>query len=261
MFKTHQLLAAAATTGAVACVASAGVFDATMYGAADPSSYGTQLAELNIASTAYDFPTAPGFTTSGFVNEFNDVELDRTELTSRVFRVHTAQNLGGLSLAVGDYVFAYTIRLVEESTNTVSSMREFQVGLLDFVGGLGMDGSVVRGRGFVSPTGGAASPLGGNAGDFEDLGMFGASLDWQWGPESDNHLDNDESITLLMFTSPTAYAEGFANFIAPPGQPGGVDPVAANAPALVPVVPAPGPLATVVIAAGAFGIRRRRCEG
>lgn len=253
--RLHTMAAAAAAIGAGAPALAA--FNGTMQqmSQATLDSY-TLLQSLNIADTAFQFTPGGSFTTSGYVNEIAGNVFDQTELTSRVYRVTSQTNLAnGLTLNVGDNVFAYTIRLVEDSANTVNSLREFQVGLLDFFGGTVMDGSVVTGYGHVTTS--VSTPVA-NANDFEDLGAFGASLDWQWGPADVDQLDNNEAITLLMFTMPTLIGEGIGNFAAPPGQPTGVDPLATGAPVLIPIVPAPGG----ALALGALGIacaaRRRR---
>lgn len=255
------------TAGVIGAAASAGIFDPTMYSSDDPATYGTLLAELDIADTSFDFPFSGSFSSSGYVNEFNGIEFDRTELVSRVFEITAPVNLSDgsnmLSLSPGDRVFSYSIRLVESSSNTVSSLAEFQVGGVDFSGAMmGMDPSVVLGRGFVSTT--VNTPVGGDSSDLSEIGpgaSFGASLDYQWPTDASEQLTNDEMITLLMFTSATQFTEGTANFSAPPGQQSLGDPNVNGAPALVPVIPGPGAGAIAALAAGFVATRRRRSEG
>lgn len=261
---TRHVVLTAIACGTVGAAASAGVFDPAMYNSADPSGYGTLLAELNIADTSYDFPFQAGFSSSGYVNEFNGVEFDRTELVSRVYRVDTqttfSMNGDSLTLNPGDQVFSYSITLVEQSSNTISSLAEFQVGRLDFGGNgaLGMDESVIIGRGFVDTI--VNTPVGGDASDLSAVGDLGSSLDFQWPTDSSEQLMNDESITLLMFTRATQIGDGFANFSAPPGQQSLGDPNANGAPALIPIIPAPGAGALAALAVGFASVRRRRGE-
>lgn len=249
------------TTSAIAAagvcsLAQGAVFNPGMFSSAPPATYGTQIASLDVATTSYDFPFGAGFTTSGYVDNFGSVELDRTQLVSTVYRVNAPTNVGGVSLSTNDLVFAYTIRLVEASTNTVTTMKEFQVGLLNFGVGDRMDGSSVKGRGFVAT--GVPTPVGGNAGDLESIGSFGASHDWEWGVTGPEQLQNSQTITLLMFTEPRPIVQGLGNFAAPPGQQAGVDPLASGAPVLIPAVPAPGAGALWAVSAGLLAARRRR---
>ncbi|MEC9372549.1 MAG: hypothetical protein VYC34_01845 [Planctomycetota bacterium] len=260
---SRKVLIAAAAGGVCSASAFAGIFDPAMYGSPDPSTYGTLIASLDIDDTAYDFPFAASFSSSGFVNVFNGFELDRTDLVSNVYRVtsQTTVMSGGdmLTLNPGDNVYAYTIRLVEASTNTVSTMSEFQVGALDFSGAtIGMDETLIRGRGFVTPGSGVQTPLGGNAGDLSAIGNFGSSLDWEWSTDASGQLMNDETITLLMFTTASMPIEGLANFSGPPGQQSVGDPNANGAPALVPTIPGPGAITLLGAAGLCLGSRRRR---
>ncbi|TVQ32540.1 MAG: hypothetical protein EA376_05415 [Phycisphaeraceae bacterium] len=237
-------------------------FDPAIYTTPDPAGFGTQIAELDLADTSYSFTPSGSFTSSGYVNEFNGLIFDSTELVSRVYRVDTettfSQGAESITLQPNQLVFSYTIRLVEESPNTVFSMREFQVGLLNFVGGDIMDGSAILGRGVVTPDAGVAAPVGGNPLSFEDLGMFGSSLDFEW-PTGDlsAQLGNEQSITLLMFSRARPIGEGLGTFIAPAGQQTGVDPIAGNMPTLIPLVPGPGAAALFGLA-GLIGLRRTR---
>jgi len=253
---TRQVFGPALAVGVFAGSASA-VFDPTMYSVGDISSFTNLVATLDVADTAYNFPFDNGqFTTSGYVREVGGNVIDSTGLVTNVYQVTQQTDLGGLTLNAGDMVWSYTIDLVSASTNTVSSLSEFQVGGLSFLGTDVMDGSLVLGRGFVTPASGVDTPIG-NAGDFEDLGGFGSSLDWQWSDDVSMQLGNEETITLLMFTSAALIGEGLANFIAPPIQASGVDPIANGAPVLIPTaIPAPG--AVGVLGMGALCVIRRR---
>lgn len=255
----RQLLATTAILGSASLAGSASaVFDPAMYSVADIGSFTNLVATLDIASTSYSFPFDNGqYTTSGYVREVGGQVIDSTGLVTNVYEVTQQTNIGGLTLNAGDMIWAYTIDLVSASTNTVTSLSEFQVGGLSFLGTDVMDGSLVLGRGFLTPGAGVDTPIG-NPGDFEDLGMFGSSLDWQWSDDVAMQLGNDETITLLMFTSAALIGEGLANFIAPPIQANGVDPIANGAPVLIPIaIPAPG-AAGVLLGFGLFSSRRRR---
>ena len=255
---TRQFIAPAFAMSALAGSASA-VFDPAMYSVADIASFTNLVATLDIASTSYSFPFDNGqYTTSGYVREVGGQVIDSTGLVTNVYEVTQQTNIGGgLTLNAGDMIWAYTIDLVSASTNTVTSLSEFQVGGLSFLGTDVMDGSLVLGRGFLTPGAGVDTPIG-NPGDFEDLGMFGSSLDWQWSDDVAMQLGNDQTITLLMFTSASLIGEGLANFIAPPIQANGVDPIANGAPVLIPIaIPAPG-AAGVLLGFSLFSSRRRR---
>lgn len=254
------------TFASAAALASA-TFAGSVLAAFDPGMYAVNqnlatftnlVATLDIASTAYNFPfDNTQYTTSGYVREVGGNPIDTTGLVTNVYQVTTQTDIGGFTLNVGDMIWAYTIDLVSASSNTVTSLAEFQVGGFSFLGTDIMDGSLVLGRGYLTPDGGVNTPLG-NPGDFEDLGALGSSLDWQWSNDVALQLGNDETITLLMFTSAALIGEGHANFIAPPIQADGVDPIANGAPVLIPIaIPAPG-AAGVFVGLGLFASRRRR---
>lgn len=241
---------------------SQGAFDSAMYSSTNPALFGTQVAQLDVTPGNYNFPFGGSFTNSGFVNEFESIVLDRTELSTRVYQVNTqttlTQGSSSLTLNPNDLVFAYTIRLVEASPNTVITMNEFQVGLLNFAAGPRMDGSAILGRAVVGPGPGVASPIGGQSSDLSVVGPFGASHDWQWNLDTASmQLQNSQTITLLMFSSPRPWAQGLGNFYAPSGQGPGFQPSAEGAPVLIPIVPTPGVGALGAVAL-LFGAARRR---
>lgn len=259
--------ASAVTTAVATVVCCAGAaqaaFDTTLHAVGfDPSTIGTEIASLDIASTSYGFPMQGGTTTSGYVDDgpIPGTFLDKTQLVTRVYTVTQQTSLGGLTLNVGDNIFAYTIRLVQESTNTVQTMSQFQVtgigGLDDGNGNFSdaLQSSFVKGYGFVTgaSTGPVAKPT-----DFSDYGAFGGKLDFEWGDGSANHLDNGQTITLLMFTSPSAIGNGFGNMTGPPVN-STIDPNAEYMPILIPIIPSPGAGAVFGLAAIAGVARRRR---
>jgi hypothetical protein len=252
-------MTASALATVVASSASAATFDPAMYSAPDPASFGTLLAELDIATTSYNFPFNAGlFSGSGYVSETGGFEFDRTELVSRVFSVTAPQTFtmgsDSIDLNVGDLVFSYEIRLVEDSTTTVETLAEFQVGA--FGGLTPFDGSVVKGRGFFST--GPEGPLGGNATDLTVIPGLGGAHDWSFDIDPANQLQNDETITLLMFTEPTFFTEGLGSMRAPSGQVSDRDPNAAEIPVLIPAIPSPAGVAVFAIAGLAGAARRRR---
>lgn len=242
----------------VTAAAAHAAFNPAMHPSADPASYGTLLQTLDVATTGYVFPVSGGFSSSGYVEDFSG---DTTGIVSRVYRVDTAQTFdpGGadeLVVPVGSLAFSYTIDLVTASTNTVKTVSEFQVGLLDFGGGQGMDGTAVIGRGFNAGVG-VDGPVGGSAGDLSILGAFGASHDWAWAVDAASQLENDQTIELIMFTLPRLIREGVGSIKAPPGQTAGADPNASNFAVLIPAIPAPGAGITLAFGALAMGRRRR----
>ena len=219
------------------------------------ATWGSPIATL-------DVNTDTGYTwASGFKVQFpNGLGQDITELTSNVYNVSSPlvlnQGSDSLTLNPGDKVYAYTITLVEASATTVDTLEEFQVGLLSFIGGPIMDGSLIKGRGFVST--GVNGPAGADGSDFEDLGIFGSSLDWKWPSLEVNQLHNEQTITLLMFTSNSLPFEGIGDLRAPTGQITGAGNVSNLVPVLVPTtVPTPGGAAIGLIA-GVLCTRRAR---
>lgn len=255
MLTSAALLASASIAGSASAVFDPGMYSVNQ----NLASFTNLIATLDIASTSYNFPfDNMQYTTSGYVREVGGNPIDTTGLVTNVYQVTQQTMVGGsFTLNVGDMIWAYTIDLVSASANTVASLSEFQVGGLSFLGTDVMDGSLVLGRGFLTPGAGVDTPIG-NAGDFEDLGMFGSSLDWQWSDSVSEQLGNEETITLLMFTSAALIGEGVANFIAPPIQAEGVDPVANGAPVLIPIaIPAPG-AAGMLMGLGMLAARRRR---
>lgn len=218
----------------------------------DPSGWGfaSQIATLNAQTAGFNYQI-----NSGYVFQIGPTIFDRTDVQTDVYRVTAAMSIttpqGPLALGVGDLVFAYRMTLVQSvPANTVSSLGEAQViGAPDFGFGVNaLDFSLVNGQGYVSP-GPAHAPLSTN---FDDAGPFGASIDFEWGGSDATNLDNNESVVMLMFTSPAGIGEGVLNLIAPPGQGGGLTGVAqANEapPVLIPIVPGPG---TAIL--GVFGL-------
>ena len=250
--------------GAVAGSSSGALTDATMYSVPGLAPFTNLVATLDMAATP--FGTGAVFQSSGHVRTIGGTVVDRTGLVTNVYEVTQQTTLapGGLSLGAGDMIFSYTIDLVSASASTVDTLGEFQVGGFTFIPGLdAMDGSSILGRGFLTPAlsvTGLSTPLGGNAGDLEDLASLGSSLDWQWSNDPTQQLDNSQSITLLMFTSRASIGVGEANLISPPIQQLGVNPVLNGAPVLIPtaIIPAPGGGAAFLLVGLVASIRRRR---
>lgn len=220
------------------------------------ATWGAPIASL-------DVNTETGYTwNSGFEVMFpNGLGQDVTSLTSNVYNVSSPlvlnQGLDSLTLNPGDKVYAYTLTLVESSATTVDTVAEFQVGLLSFANGPIMDGSLVKGRGFVST--GVNGPAGADGSDFEDLGVFGSSLDWKWPALEVNQLQNEQTITLLMFTSNSVPILGIGDLRAPTGQISGPGNISNLIPVLVPTtVPTPGGAALGLIAGVLYTRRTRR---
>jgi len=252
----HTFLASAALVCIGATSANAGLVSAEMFQfAGDPATtWGAPIASLDVnTDTSYTWA-------SGFEVSFPDgLGQDVTDLSSRVYNVSTPmvlnQGLDSITLNTGDKVYAYTVTLVENSATTVNTLAELQVGLLSFAGGPIMDGSLVKGRGFVST--GVNGPAGGTFADFEDLGFFGSSLDWRWPILESSQLQNQQTITLLMFTSNSLPIQGIGDLRSPTGQISGGGNISNLVPVLVPTIPAPGGAALGMIA-GVFYARRTR---
>ena len=244
---------------------SMGAYQNAMFNSgAHPSTYGSLVASLNIADTAYDFPYDAGnFTTSGYINEVAGFEFDRTELITEVYRVTSPQSFtvgaDTINLDRNDMVFSYRIRLVGASANTINTLREFQVqGLSLIPGSDAMDAGLLKGRGYHL-SGGPVNTPDPEANDLTNLGAFGSKVDFNWSGADVDQLDNNQEITLLLFASPSVWGNGTANFVAQPGQGAGVDPNANNAPVLIPLIPAPGSVAFLsVIGIGLSSRRIRR---
>lgn len=238
-----------------------GVYQNAMFQSTNPATYGTLVASLNIADTAYDFPYDNNFFThSGYINENAGFEFDRTELISEVYRVNQAQSFtvgaDTINLSPNDMVFSYRIRLVEASTNTINALREFQAqGLSAIPGSDAMDANLLKGRGFYLSDGAVNTPTP-QANDLLNAGPFGSKVDFNWAGADIDQLDNDQEITLLLFSNPSGWGNGTATFAAQPGQSAGTDPNANNAPILIPVLPSPG--SVMILSLAGFGLSSRR---
>lgn len=262
MRSQDALFGAAAIT--LTCVAPvwAGVYSPALVESPDnPAtwSFATPIASLDALATGYAFPE-----NSGFAWYFDGIPLASTEVETTVYRITDAQTIGSgsatASLEVGDLVFAYRIKLVTGvPSGTVSTLVEAQViGAPLF--GFGQDlmpASFINGQGFVTPSHTNVPDQANQTGD----DTFGSSIDFEW-PGGDNaNLDNNQEITLLMFSGPASIGQGVMNLFAPPGQVGGLTGIAQGneaPPVLIPIVPTPGAIG-LLAAAGVFaGSRRRR---
>lgn len=247
-----------------------------MYGTgAAPSTYGTLVGSPFDTNTdgGYNWPFdgGQGFTTSGYIDEFDAgggtiIELGRTQLISEVYRVNTATvfNDGGDSITLnpGDMVFSYRIKLVGNSTSTLNSLKETQISSIG-APGVGLATDRILGRGFYKSSSFSGSVLATDepdpqAGDLFEIAGFGGSLDFRWSGDDTQQLQNDEEITLLIFTEPSAITQGFMSFAGNPGQDSGVDPNANFAPVLIPTFPTPGTAVLLLGAGSAVAVRRRR---
>ncbi len=237
--------------------------------AADPSTWGfaNLIASLDAASTGFDYNPV-----SGFAWEFFGTEQDRTDVNSEVYEItsETVFQTGGEQIVMepGSLVFAYRLRLVESNSLTVNGLREAQV-LGAPLFGFGQDalqGSFLRGQGYITGGGLTNAPL---SGDFDDFGDFGAFVDFQWfDPQvGDQPLTNDEEVVMLLFSDPADIGRGVLSLAAPPGQTGGLTgitqdisqnpPIDESPPVLIPIIPAPS-VAWVGIGAGLLAAGRRR---
>jgi len=258
MTSRYTYLAPAALLCSCMATANAGLVSPEMFEfVGDPAAtWGSPIATLDVnADTSYSWA-------SGFEVQFpNGLGQDTTNVTSSVYNVSVPmvlnQGLDVLVLNPGDKVYAYTITLVESSATTVDTLAEFQVGLASFIGGPFMDGSLVKGRGFVDT--GVNGPAGADPSDFEDFGApFGSSLDWQWPTLEAMQLGNEQTITVLMFTENSVPFEGIGDLRAPTGQIAGGGNVSNLVPVLVPTtIPTPG-AATIGVLAGVLCARRSR---
>ena len=242
-------IAPLALLGVGVATANAGLVSAEMFEVVgDPAAlWGSPIASLDVnTETGYVWDV-------GMEVPFGSgAGSDITHVTTNVYNVANSMilNQGGdsITLGAGDRVFAYTITLVRANANTVASIEEFQVGAG------GSDGNLINGRGYIS-NGGVESPVGGNASDFTDLGFFWAH-DWLWGPEIADQLQNEQTLTVLLFADPSIAVPGTGVIGTNPGQVTGAD-GSSNIPVLVPQIPTPGTFAFGLIA-GAFGIKRSR---
>jgi len=263
-----------ATGAAAAAVLLAGearsAFDSTMYDVGlDLNTFSTLQATQTIDDTGYQFNVPGGFASSGHTITVGPTVVDKTEVTSRVYRVNSQQMImqgpNSLTLEAGDRIFAYTIDLVDASSSTVRRLKEFQLFGFDesLIGGGppgsdfdNMDPNLLKGRGFLTPAGGVQTPLSGGAGDLFDFGG-GSNVDYDWPDGETNQLANSESITLLLFAKPSIIGNGWADLISPPLQDASIFPEADFVPVLIPLVPGPGVLATLALG-GLAAARRRR---
>jgi|GEM_PF-5673629 len=245
-------IAPLALVGIGAANANAGLASAEMFEVAgNPAAlWGAPIASLDVnADTGYSWDTGYG------VDFPNQVGQDFTNVVTNVYKVPSAmvlnQGLDSITLNAGDRVFAYTITLVEATATTVQAIEEFQVG---HVGGDFADGGLIYGRGFITNAG-VQNPLGGNATDFNDLGFLW-SHDWVWGPQIADQLQNEQTLTVLLFTDPALSTPGLGVLGNTPGQVLGVD-GSSNIPVLVPTIPVPG-AAAFGLFAGVLCTRRSR---
>lgn len=244
---------------AAASPALAGFNSGMVQSPTDPSGWSgvSQIASLD--SSSFDYAD-----NSGFEAVFSSFVLDRTSVLTNVYRIDSARSVGSgsntINLNVGDLVFAYTIRLVNNFPGlTVNTMMEAQViGAPDFgFGADPMSAALINAQGIVVPSH-SRTPDNGN---IDDADIFGSSLDWEWPSLDTQQLDNGDTITLLMFTDPAAIGQGVVNLISPPGQSGGVTGTAEAGgapPVLVPTIPGPGVVFLGGLGLGvAFSSRRR----
>lgn len=276
MNHTTTAIAAAFATTTFTSAASAATADQPMFQAANPATFGTQIAFLDVASTSYQFDSG-SFSSSGFVNEpfpnapFNS---DITSLTTTVFQINQAVSLsnttsggpGTLNLNAGDLVFEYTIRLTSAGQLTVDALTEFQANALgNSPAGNGpgfFTNDIILGRGFS--TDGLANPSQSVALDaiesdlqVTDLGFLqGSSQSWEWEPSQG--LANGEEIRLLLFAdSSSLVVEGRGFLGGEASTNAGVNPQANEIPILVPAVPGVGTAALSCVALLSSARRRR----
>lgn len=260
-FTTRCGIIAVLGSASLAASASAG-FNGHMFEVmTDPSAWAGSTLIGSLDSQTDGFVYNP---TSGFAAMFGQFELDRTQVRTDVYRVGQMTTVinGGNSITLNpnDLVFAYRVRLVNNFPGlTVESLNEAQViGAPDF--GFGQDAmmaSLINGQGFVTNAH-LNNPAGGN---IDDADVFGSSVDFEWPVSDVDHLDNGDSITMLMFTDPAALGRGVLNMSSPPGQSGGISGVAqANEapPVLIPIVPSPGAAVLGAIGLGFVATSRRR---
>jgi hypothetical protein len=271
-----RITTSAAIAGSTICFlagSALAAFDSTIYDTgADPASYGTVVANaINPldANATYNWPHDSNFfDNSGYISSVGGTEFDRTQLVSTVYEVNntTVFTSGSdtITLDPGDRVFAYTLRLVNASANTVTSIFEAQITGVNTNGQPGsvtnpdaMAASLLKGRGVFASAGlnlPDAAP-----GDFTDLGAFGSAVDFFWNGNDTEQLQAGQEITLLLFAEPSPIGYGAANFAGNPAQGSNSDPNANGAPILIPVIPTPG-AAMLIGAATLASLGRRRRE-
>lgn len=236
-------------------------FSGTMYNVlTDPASWATTtpIASQNAATDGFNYNPS-----SGFAASFGSVIVDRTDVATDVYRVNSTTFIGAgpnqIALLPGSLIFAYRLRLVDSFPGlTVGSLNEAQViGAPDFgFGQNAMAASLINAQGFVTTSHGN-NPLNGN---IDDAAEFGSSVDFEWGNVDTDHLDNLDTITMLLFTDPADIGRGVLNLSAPPGQTGGITGVAQAGeapPVLIPIIPTPGAFILGAFGLSAVAVRRR----
>lgn len=254
-----QATIAIAATGLTAGSALA-FSDGIVQEANDPSTWAFAdfVTSLDAASTGFDYPVDSGFALVDNVLG----ELDRTDVVSEVYRFNADNTFddgtNSLDLFEGDLAFVYRVTLVQSSAQTVTSLTEAQViGVPAF--GFGQDvmaGNLLIGQAVVDN--GSNLP---GSGNFDDAGVFGSSVDFEWPGADVDNLDNSTTAVLILFSRPAAIGEGVLNLFAPPGQPNNLTGIAqadGAPPILIPIIPAPGGVALGAVGLLAVARRRRR---
>lgn len=255
MTRTAKLVLASSASVLAAATAA----DASSVSTFAPGTYADFVTSYDPIANGYNWPAGTGHRweiAPGLLG-------DQTELLTEVFRVNTPTSVGTgpntINLVPGDMVFAYTIELVTAVPNTtITSLDKFSVSGIPLFGN-GDDvmwHENVKGLGWVNTISDTPTST-----QLTGAGGLGGFADYNWIAGDDFNLDNDQTITLLMYTGPSAIGLGRGNFSAPPGQPGGLDEIVqGNAAAplvLIPKIPAPG-AASLVALAGLASLRRRR---
>ncbi len=243
----------------VAILVMGAAANASVISAPNPSTYSDLVASFDPIANGYNWPANSGHV---WLQDFGagPVIADQTQIRSDVFRVNQNVTVGTgantLGLVPGDMVFSYTITLVKNVPNeTVTMLSQFKASGTIFSGADILEAGFVKGLGWVSTTSITPSTT-----QLAPPSPFGSFVDYNW-PLGGQGLENEETITLLMYTQPSALGFGTGNFAVPAGQPGGLDEfVQFNgiAPQVyIPKIPAPG-AASVMLLGGLTVLRRRR---
>ena len=228
--------------------------------------FGPEVASLNVAVDR------PLFSFTGSLNHFDDANV-----ITKVFQADAAVNLGGITLNVGDYTFAYLIDFPNNPFNADGSLDDFQLNAVvtDF-GNPNPNELIalaeIKGAGYSSNVEFAAT----NANYLQSYPEEAATQsvlnmangvqydwpvnhpDWPGAPwEQSGFLQPGDKNLVFLFTTPNINILEIGEGANPDGGVFQGSDTVEYIPVLVPVVPEPGTSMLLVIGAVALLARRR----